>query len=151
MNRPALAMILLAALGLFGCQQHDPPRLPTVPVQIGSRTFHLELAKTDADRQTGLMNRDSMPMDHGMIFVFADEARRSFWMKNTRIPLDILYLDAAGRVVDIKSMQPLDLRGTPSAAPAKYAIELNLGASTLAGVKLGDVIALPPEARQPAD
>ena len=68
-----------------------------------------------------------MPADHGMIFVFRDESPRAFWMKNTLIPLDILYLDATGRVVSVKQMKPHDLTRVPSDGPAMYAIELNAG------------------------
>lgn len=120
-------------------------------MSIGSRQFTLEVAATQLSRQRGLMDRELLPMDRGMIFVFRDEAIRGFWMKRTRIPLDILFLDSQGRVVDIKSLQPLDLRSVPSAAPAKYAIELNRGAVALCGVKVGDMLTIPPEAQNPTE
>jgi uncharacterized membrane protein (UPF0127 family) len=88
-----------------------------------------------------------MPEDHGMIFVFKDAHPQSFWMKNTRIPLDILYLDAAGKVVSIHRMEPYVERGTHSKADAKFAIELNAGQAAAAKVKEGDVIALPEQIR----
>jgi uncharacterized membrane protein (UPF0127 family) len=85
-----------------------------------------------------------MPAGHGMLFVFPDETVRSFWMKNTYLPLDIIYADAAGRVVSVKPMNPLNLEGVSSEKPAKYAIELNRGAAASTGVAVGDVIAVPP-------
>jgi uncharacterized membrane protein (UPF0127 family) len=72
-------------------------------------------------------------------------------MKNTRIPLDILYLDAGGQVVSIHQMKPYDTRTeTRSARPAKYAIELNVGRAAAVGVKPGDVLEIPASAREPA-
>lgn len=118
--------------------------LPTVTMPIGSRTFTLEIADTDRTQEIGLMHRDSMPSDHGMIFVFPSERPLNFWMKHTRIPLDILYVDAGGTVVSIHQMQPFDLKGSVSRGPAKYAIELNQGAAQAAGVKAGDRLTLPP-------
>lgn len=144
------SVLLCICLVLVGCRD-EAPALPTVPIQIGNRTFTLEIAANDANRQKGLMDRDHMPIDRGMIFAFSDEAPRAFWMKNTRIPLDILYIDASGKIVDIKSMQPLDLRSSPSTAPAKFAIELNQGAAKLCGAKIGDVLSIPPNVRDTSD
>ena len=145
-----IILLCITAAGLGGCGD-DPPALSTIEMTIGNRIFQLEIAANDANRQKGLMDRDSMPMSRGMIFVFADEAPRAFWMKNTRIALDILYLNRQGEVVDIKSMQPLDLRSIASAKPAKFAIELNYGAAQNSGVKLGDRLSIPPAAAEPAN
>ena len=133
-------------LPLFGCNQQTatPSTLPTVPFVIGSKTYTLEIASTTRVRNKGLMYRDSMPEDHGMIFIFAGETSQSFWMHNTRIPLDILYLDATGRIVSIHRMEAYDEHSTTSKAPAKYAIELNAGQARAAGTKEGDVLNLPP-------
>ena len=89
-----------------------------------------------------------MPDNHGMIFVFGEERELDFWMKNTRFPLDIAFLDATGKVVSIKQMRAYDLTSIPSEAPAKYAIELNLGAAAKAGLKVGNQIDIPSEAKQ---
>lgn len=121
--------------------------MKTVPMQIGSKTFELEVARSTAEQEKGLMERDAMPANHGMIFVFPDEEERGFWMKNTRIPLDILFLTAAGKVVSISQMQAYDRTVTQSHGDARYAIELNLGAAQEAGVKPGDQLAVPPGAR----
>ncbi|HWP40546.1 MAG TPA: DUF192 domain-containing protein [Tepidisphaeraceae bacterium] len=146
---PAGLMLCLA-----GCPRRAAPQpqsLPTIQLTLGNRTFTLEVANTDQTRQIGLMHRDSMPRDHGMLFVFADEQRRAFWMKNTRIPLDIIYLDAAGRIVAIKPMQPYDLSSVSSDRPAKYAIELNQGMAAEAGLKAGDVVTIPDTLADSAD
>ena len=119
-------------------------------MQIGTKTFTLEVADTNDSRRTGLMQRKSMPADHGMIFVFAEEQPLGFWMKNTLIPLDVIYLDAKGKVVSIKKLEPLDLTAVDSDGPAKYAIEINRGAAAGAGVKVGDVLNIPERAREPS-
>jgi len=112
-------------------------------VQIGQRTFQLEVARTETELEKGLMERDAMASDHGMLFVFSDEKEISFWMKNTRFPLDILYLDHADKIVSIHQMKPYDLTPIPSDFPAQYAIELNLGAADGAAVHVGDIVPLP--------
>ena len=151
MPRLKFSLLLLIALAA-GCQKSGPSSgLATVDMRIGSQTYTLEVANTDAARQKGLMERDAMPANHGMIFVFAESRELSFWMKNTRIPLEILYLDETGRVVSIREMKPYDRTSVPSGAPAKYAIELNVGQVRRSGVKAGDVLEIPASARQAVD
>lgn len=153
MNPRNFALALILSLALIGCEQRSaaPVKLlPTTSLAIGNRTLTLEIANDDDTRETGLMNRDSMPADRGMIFVFPNERRRAFWMKNTRIPLDILFLDRDGRIVSIHTMQPFDLTSTPSDGAAQYAIELNAGTASQLGLHAGDTIRLPstlPQAR----
>jgi uncharacterized membrane protein (UPF0127 family) len=118
---------------------------------LGNASFTLEVADSEEEQRIGLMFRDSNPADHGMIFIFPDEQRRSFWMKNTRIPLDIVYLDKSGKVVSIRNGQPLDIRGIDSGAPAKYVIELNLGTANSIGLKPGSVVQIPESIREPAN
>jgi uncharacterized membrane protein (UPF0127 family) len=152
MSRLTLALVLLFAV-VTGCAQRGTnSALATVDMRIGSQTYTLEVANTPGTRERGLMERDSMPADHGMIFVFAEPRTLNFWMKNTRIPLDILYLDERGQVVSIHQMKPYDTRTkTISARPAKYAIELNVGQANKAGVKAGDVLEIPASAREAVD
>ena len=150
-----LSVILLGLLVFMavetptGCAGAAPKSdLPTVRMKIGDRTFTLEVAATPASRERGLMFRESMPDDHGMIFVFPDEAMRRFWMMNTKIPLDIIYINAARKIVAIKPMKPHDLIGVTSDEPAKYAIELNKDMARKIGVKVGDVLEIPEGARE---
>ena len=140
---------LLLLLVATGCRSSNPGDLATVAVPIGSRTFNLEVAKTQPELEKGLMERDSMPSDHGMLFVFKDEEVLQFWMKNTRFPLDILYLDHADKVISIHQMKSYDLTPVSSDFPAQYAIELNLGAASAAGVHVGDILAIPKSAIGP--
>jgi hypothetical protein len=121
--------------------------LPTVKMKIGTQTFDLEIARTSEQQALGLMKRDSMPKDHGMIFVFPDERLLEFWMKDTRIPLDIMYVDSTGKVVSVSQMRPYDLTSISSDVPAQYAIELNAGMVKQVGVKSHDVLDIPAAAR----
>jgi uncharacterized membrane protein (UPF0127 family) len=85
-----------------------------------------------------------------MIFVFDDAEVRGFWMKNTRIPLDIIYVAPDGVIVAIKPLEPFDLRSTSSDRPAQYAIELNRGMAAASGIKVGDRLSIPPTKPAPA-
>ena len=122
--------------------------LPTLTIvsSTGQRIpVEVEVADTDAERQTGLMGRTVLPEDAGMLFVFEGEQALSFWMKDTLIPLSIAYMDTEGRIVDIQEMQPLDdvLPHYVSAEPAQYALEVNQGFFEERGVTVGDSVELP--------
>jgi len=121
--------------------------LPPIKMKIKDRVLDIEVARTPKEHEIGLMKRDSMPENHGMIFVFEEEKPLQFWMKDTRIPLDIMYLDAKGKVVSVAQMQPYDLTGISSEVDAEYAIELNAGMIKKLGIKSGDVIEIPPVAQ----
>lgn len=166
----ALAMLLVAATSVFA-QTGAPPsgEVPpaTVPEEateaapaagsvaspetdvtivnaVGERILvPVEIADTDAERQMGLMGRAALAEGTGMLFVFDAEQPRSFWMKDTLIPLSIAYIDAQGRIVDIQDMQPLDETPHPSAAPAQYALEVNQGFFAARGIQVGDLVELP--------
>jgi uncharacterized membrane protein (UPF0127 family) len=149
-----LLILLLVSAWPFACDRpavvDGPPGGPaadTVKMVIGKDTFTLEIADEPREYERGLMERKSMPHDHGMIFVFPIEEPRTFWMKNTLIPLDIIYLDSVGRVLAVKAMVPLDLGAVGSDGPAMYAIEVNQGATAQAGVRRGDAVVIPPEIR----
>ncbi len=145
-NVPAhLLLTLTLIFTLAGC---PPKSRSVVPMRIGNTTFQLEVANTDAVRAKGLMNRSTMPADHGMIFVFGKEQVQSFWMKNTLIPLDIIFISGDGRVVSVRQMKPLvEDPATSSTLPAKWAIELSDGAAARSGVSVGDVLSIPADAQ----
>jgi uncharacterized protein len=121
-----------------------PNQLPVIQMQLGSKSFTLEVAVTEDEQSHGLMYRSSMPATHGMIFVFPDERPISIWMKNTSIPLDLIFLSSAGKIVSIHSLKAFDITPVPSESPAKYGIELNQGAAAAAGIKKGDTLPIPP-------
>ena len=102
----------------------------------------VEIADDDAEREQGLMYRDSMPEMDGMLFLFTDEEPLSFWMKNTIIPLDIIYVNAGHKIVSIaRDAKPYSLETIPSVKPAMYVVEVNAGFTRRHGIKEGDMVA----------
>ncbi len=99
-----------------------------------------EVAETPRQRDRGLMGRTALGENHGMLFVFDQEQPLSFWMRNTLIPLSIAYIDDRGTIVDIQDMEPLDETSHPSAAPARYALEVNQGFFEEHGIRVGDIL-----------
>jgi uncharacterized membrane protein (UPF0127 family) len=123
-----------AAAGSSEQQAQGSPRLGPdgTPIRVervtvGGVPISVEIADTRGLRERGLMNRDSLPADYGMLFVYPDEMIRSFWMRNTRIPLDIAFIDRNGSIINIEQMQAQTDDNTLSAGPAMYALEMNLG------------------------
>jgi uncharacterized membrane protein (UPF0127 family) len=123
------------------------PPLPEIRLIIAGRMFNIEVADEDHEREQGLMYRKSMPADHGMIFAWGFEEYRGFWMANTQIPLDLIYLDGQGRVISIHRLRPYDRTSVRSPRPARYALELNAGIAQQLNLKLGDSITLPDSLR----
>src|SRR5580692_9688386 len=109
---------------MVGCST-PTPGLPTAQMQIGSKFYILEIAANDKDREHGLMERDALGRDHGMIFIFAVPQELGFWMHHTRFPLDIIYVGDDARIVSIHTMQAYDESTVQSNGESKYAIELN--------------------------
>lgn len=107
-------------------------------------TFAIEIAKSSYEKQTGLMYRKSMKNNQGMLFVYEDERPRpGFYMKNTYIALDLIYINAANEIVDFnQNAEPFNETPLPSAAPAKYVLEVNAGTVSRLGLTLGDKIVL---------
>jgi uncharacterized protein len=107
----------------------------------GPRHFEVELALTPAQEEQGLMFRQRLAPDAGMLFDFRDTAPRTFWMKNTLIPLDMLFIAANGRIADIHERAvPLSQDIIPSRVPARAVLELNGGTVSRLGIKIGDVV-----------
>lgn len=104
-------------------------------------TFDIEFADNDFKTQTGLMYRDSMKENQGMLFIFPDSQVRAFYMKNTEIPLDILYFNADKSLVEFyQNAKPYDETSLPSRVPSKYVLEINGGLSKELGIERGDRI-----------
>ncbi|MBS0430977.1 MAG: DUF192 domain-containing protein [Proteobacteria bacterium] len=112
-------------------------------VELRGHRIGVEIAADDASREHGLMDRTSMPADHGMLFVFPDSQIRTFWMKDTLIPLDMLFFDADRRVVtllaDVPPCKADPCPIYPSTQPARYVLELNAGTAEKLGAHEGDV------------
>ena len=119
--------------------------LPKTTVRVvnngGTYNITADVAATDVSRSTGLMYVTYMPEDNGMLFVFDDEQPRSFWMQNTYIQLDMLFLDTSGAIVDINAQaQPQSTTTYTSRAPARYVLEVNGGWCARHGVDVGDSV-----------
>ena len=122
--------------------------LPTMTIDAsgGKKVeVRVEIADGPFEQQRGLMYRTALGEDRGMLFVYRREQPLSFWMKNTRIPLSIAYIDSKGRITDILDMKPLDDKPPHyiSSEPVQYALEVNQGFFDEHGVKVGDRARLP--------
>ncbi|MFC0603958.1 DUF192 domain-containing protein [Winogradskyella pulchriflava] len=105
------------------------------------KTLDIEIADNDYETQTGLMYRTKLEANHGMLFIFPNTDYRSFYMKNTKIPLDIIYIDEDKSIVSFqKNAKPFDETSLPSEAPAKYVLEINGGLSDEWQLEVGDKI-----------
>lgn len=132
---PALGTLLVAALAvLVACDASGE----LYGVTVGGVRLEVEVADTAETRARGLMERTELGEREGMLFVFPSSEPRSFWMKNTPLPLSIAYIDEAFTIREIHDMEALSLEPVPSRHPARYALELNQGAFERLGIGVGD-------------
>ncbi|WP_406684764.1 DUF192 domain-containing protein [Seonamhaeicola sp. MEBiC1930] len=146
---------LLLILGLSACKEDNKTVKQTevtfkkegeltinkIITDSSTVTIDIEIADTDFDIQTGLMYRNSMKTNQGMLFVFNDETKRFFYMKNTKIPLDLIFINANKRIVSFqKNAKPFDESSLPSGVPAKYVLEINAGLIDTWNLSVGDSI-----------
>lgn len=133
----ALALMLVAA-PLAACSDEGKLELHSA---TGTYKFNVEVVDTDATRAQGLMYRQELAEDAGMLFDFKKEQRVSFWMRNTFIPLDMIFIDAKGVVKNIHvNARPHDPTGIPSDGPVQYVLEIPGGRSVAIGLKPGDTM-----------
>ncbi len=140
--RPAL--IVAIAWSLSACAGARQPW-----VELGNQRYAIEIADDDAERARGLMFRDALPSGHGMLFIHDAEEPQAYWMKNTKIPLDILYFDDERKLVaQQRDVPPCSLGdgcpSYPSDAPARYVLELNAGEAARLQLKDGDELRFGP-------
>ena len=151
------AVLLLPVAGLFVATLSLPPAgaaasRPSTPratvgesasataqVIFGADTVVAEVARTPDERAQGLMYREELAEDAGMLFIFPESSVRGFWMQNTYLPLDIAFMDASFRIVDIQQMEPLTTDQHTARAPFMYALEMNQGWFEAHGVGIGAV------------
>ena len=99
----------------------------------------IEFAETAYETQTGLMHRKNMENNRGMLFILKEETQQAFYMKNTKISLDIIFLNSAKEIVSFQeNTNPLDETPLPSTVPAKYVLEINAGLAKLWQLEIGD-------------
>src|SRR5215469_13107761 len=140
---------LYLAFCLTACEEQQNPnafRLGTLQLHLKSNVLNTEIADTPLTSERGLMFRDSMPEDHGMLFIFDHPKMAAFWNRNTKIPLSIAYIDSAGKIVEIKSLRPFDETTIPSTSDQiAFALEVNEGWFSRHGIATGTRIqGLPP-------
>lgn len=149
---PELLMATLAGLLLLACGgegiEYDPtptPALPVTTVRIDDAAILAEVPQTPQDRARGLGERDFLPRDRGMLFVFDLERPHSFWMLGMRFPLDFVWISADRQVVEVTAEVPpepgvpeAELRQYRPKAPALYVLELNAGVVEELDIRVGD-------------
>jgi len=139
----ALAFVAIAACAGAPAMGEGLQSLEIVTA-TGRHAFQVEIAANDAARERGLMDRRYMPAGQGMLFEFDRDAPTAFWMKDTYIPLDMIFIAPSGAVTHIvANAEPLSERIIPSGAPCIAVLELNGGTAASIGLKVGDKIRHP--------
>jgi uncharacterized membrane protein (UPF0127 family) len=137
-SRAVFVVLVLGLIGSAAAAGLEPLQIVT---GSGTHDFKVEIAADDASRERGLMNRRFMPADHGMLFEFQQNTPVSFWMKNTYIPLDMIFISPAGVVTNIVAeAEPLSERVIPSGPPCIAVLEVNGGVAASIGLKVGDIV-----------
>ena len=145
----AFAPVVFAALSLTACASAREPW-----VELGGQRYAIEIADDDAERARGLMYRDAMAADRGMLFIHEAEEPQAYWMKNTKIALDILYFDDGRKLVSQQRDVPPCSLGDgcpsyPSNVPARYVLELNAGEAARLNLQYGAELTFGPGRPQP--
>ncbi|MBL8520369.1 MAG: DUF192 domain-containing protein [Betaproteobacteria bacterium] len=139
----AAALALWASLLLPPLATHakEPQRnLPTLQLSAGGQSIRADVAATDATREKGLMFREKMGRNEGMLFVFSYLGYHAMWMRNTPLPLSVAFMDDKGTILSIHDMDPFSENLHQSAGPARFALEMNKGWFATAKVKVGDQV-----------
>ncbi|MDP4299024.1 DUF192 domain-containing protein [Leptothrix discophora] len=148
LKRTSIALLATLALSPIGPALAQVQKLPTIELSAGMHRIEAEVAGNPQQRQIGLMNRPSMPPNHGMLFVFEGPDMHCFWMRNTLLPLSIAFLAADGRIVNIEDMAPQTEASHCPREPVRHALEMNQGWFAKRGFKAGDLIAGAPFVRK---
>jgi uncharacterized membrane protein (UPF0127 family) len=150
-SAPLLAAVAVGLTLLASCRSEARDRVVLEPKGGEPVPVAVELATTPDARQLGLMYREALAPGEGMLFIFPDVAPRSFWMQNTKIPLDILFIADDGRIVNIQERTtPFSTKGLPSSEPVRFVLEVPGGFADEHGVDAGDHVSLGSLAATPA-
>jgi hypothetical protein len=146
MSAPWLCAALLSIAAIGPGAAAEPELLPlAVLTAAGQRIeYQVEMADTPEERRLGLMDRLKLAPERGMLLWYPETVEARIWMKNTYIALDILFIDAEGRVVRIAGGEPQSLELIPSGGPVRAVLELNAGQSAVHGIAPGDRVEFPP-------
>jgi uncharacterized membrane protein (UPF0127 family) len=138
------ALALLAVAAVAPVRADSGLETLEIVTASGVKTFQVEVMRTESERARGLMFRRYMPEDRGMLFDFKIEQPVMMWMKNTYLPLDMIFVSRAGKVVSIaRDAEPMSETIIPSGGPAYAVLELNAGAAARIGLKAGDQLRHP--------
>jgi uncharacterized protein len=135
----AVITALLVSASPFAASQQSM-KFPVIPLNAGIHVIKAEVAAKDVERQQGLMYREKMGPNEGMVFLFEAPAGVCMWMKNTFIPLSVAFIDESGKIINIEEMQPQTTDSHCARKPARYALEMNLGWFKQKNIKAGSVI-----------
>ena len=135
-----VAALLLAAGSVIGAHAQAPGTDRTETLALAGHRLVAEVADTDAARLRGLMYRTRLAPDHGMLFVFDQPDEYCMWMRNTRLPLSVAFLDARGAVINVEVMQPQTDDRHCARRPASYALEMTQGWFSAHGIREGAVL-----------
>jgi uncharacterized protein len=130
------AGLIAVIFGFAGTTLADP--LLTYPLRIKNHEIRAEVANTEESRRRGLMFRDSLGDNSGMVFSYPEAGMNAMWMKNTRIPLSVAFIDRNGRILNIENMEPFSEQAHSSAGEAAYALEMKRGWFRKRAIKAGD-------------
>lgn len=143
----ALSLVAFIIFGLFAAAvpaKEAAQQTLEIATKTGVHVFAVEIADNDADRAKGLMYRKELPEGRGMLFDFHREQEVSFWMQNTYIPLDMVFIRGDGRILRIaENTEPLSTRLIPSGGPVRAVLEVIGGTARKLGIAPGDRVALP--------
>lgn len=140
-RRPAAVAVAYILLFAPAVGQGGAREALTIVTDEGERTFQVEIADDPRERARGLMFRRSMGSEEGMLFDFFEEQPASFWMRNTYIPLDMIFIKADGTVDSIaERTTPLSERSVPSKGPVRFVLEINAGLTDELGIEPGDQV-----------
>jgi len=146
----ALTLAFPAVAQLTAERVAPQPKLPQVTLQAGMHVIRAEVAADATTRMRGLMMRESLGPNEGMLFVFPDKAGHCFWMKNTLIPLSIAFIEDDGSIVNIADMNPMAEDSHCAARPVRYALEMEQGWFAKRGLQAGSRLAAPDVFKAPA-
>ena len=126
-SSPFLRVVCAGVLAVAAVPVLADSPMPLTELSIGMYRIEAEVAATQDNRMVGLMQRRSMPANHGMLFVFTEQQRHCMWMRNTLLPLSVAFMDESGRILNVEDMQPQTEDSHCAARPARFALEMNLG------------------------
>lgn len=140
-----LLFFLLFMAGMVSCRDEGSEDFRQDVITVNGKSVSVEIADTGARRAQGLMYRELLEENSGMLFIFQEERYPSFWMKNTQIPLSVAYISRSGEIRSIHSLKPYSEKSVRSRHAVLYALEMNQGWFERNSVEVGDMVVIPPE------